>query len=185
MPLCLSQIPPDCDGIELGPRWWEAIGFIMLAGSWCDWLSWMKVTSHFRLILNEFINQDVRSDEDGDFGIKNKDTREEQKVSVYLFYYKQCMVGFDWSNHFCTTNCWNRNFFFGSPDMPLRWSVNAHFTLLTKEKVPHLSSFRGHCLNVLMNLICVPRKEFYLWPANREERLRKWAHFDYYCENKM
>jgi hypothetical protein len=44
----------------------------------------MKVTSRFRLILNDFINQDVRSDEDGDFGIKNKDTREEQKVSVYF-----------------------------------------------------------------------------------------------------
>jgi len=42
------------------------------------------VTSRFRLILNEFINKDVRSDEDGDFGIKNKDSREEQKVSVYF-----------------------------------------------------------------------------------------------------
>jgi len=47
----------------------------------------MKETSCFRLILDEFINKDVRSDEDGDFGIKNKVSREEQKVSVYFTTY--------------------------------------------------------------------------------------------------
>jgi len=50
----------------------------------------MKVTSSFRLLVNDFISKDVRCDEDGDFGIENKDSREEQKVSVYFTTHNVC-----------------------------------------------------------------------------------------------
>jgi hypothetical protein len=42
----------------------------------------MKVTCHFGLILNEFINKDFRSDEDDDFDISSDS--KEQKVLILL-----------------------------------------------------------------------------------------------------
>jgi hypothetical protein len=34
--------------------------------------------------MSEFINKDVRSDGDGDFDVKDRDSREEQKAFVYF-----------------------------------------------------------------------------------------------------
>jgi hypothetical protein len=44
----------------------------------------MKVACCFRYIMSEFVNKDVINDEDVDFYIKDKVSREEQKVCSYF-----------------------------------------------------------------------------------------------------